>query len=71
MAHLAFLGVGPDLPAAMAPMALLIAVLVWPLAPRLDRRGLAAVLMLATLSLGLAASVRFDPPAVSIPTYRR
>jgi hypothetical protein len=72
LAHFAFLGVGPDMPAAMAAFAVLIAALVWPLVPAGGGRPTLAVLaVLAVVGLGLAASVRFDPPAASVPTYRR
>ena len=71
LAHLAFLGVGPDLPTAMATMAVLVAVLVWPLVPPLGRGGVALVLVLTLAGAGLAVSVRLDPPAASVPTYSR
>lgn len=71
LAHLAFLGVGPDLPTAMAAIAVLVAVLAWPLVRPLGPRGVVLILVLALAAAGLAAWVRLDPPAASIPTYSR
>jgi hypothetical protein len=72
MAHLAFLGVGPELATAMAVFVLLVAILVWPLAPkRFDRRLAAVMAVLVVASGGLALSVRLDPPAASAPIWLR
>ena len=72
LAHLAFLGVGPAMPGVMAVFGLLLAVLLWPLAPRDGGKPAAAlVAVLLVLAVVVAASVRFDPPAASIPVYRR
>ncbi|HTI67275.1 MAG TPA: M20/M25/M40 family metallo-hydrolase [Caulobacteraceae bacterium] len=71
LAHLAFLGVGADAPAAMAVFALLSVLLIWPLlaqaAPRRPMLALAAAMALG--AAGLALSVRLDPPAATVPAY--
>jgi hypothetical protein len=72
MAHLAFLGVGADLPEAMAVFAALLAMLLWPLAPTAaGPRTMALIAALGVMGLGLAVSVRVDPPADTVPTYSR
>lgn len=70
MAHLAFLGVGPDMPEAMAVFVLIMALLTWPLAGAVRPRQ-AAVVALALILAGtaLALWVRFDPPAPGRPIW--
>ena len=73
LAHFAFLGVGPDMPAAMAPFALLMIMMIWPLlrgvVPLPFAVWTATALMI--VALGLALWVRLDAPAPTIPIYAR
>lgn len=63
LAHLAFLGVGPDLPEAMAGFALIAAMLLWPLAAPVAQSHAFAVaaMTLAVVGVGLALWVRLSP----------
>jgi hypothetical protein len=73
LAHFAFLGVGQDLPGAMAVFLAPVMLILWPLlCGTVSRRvaiGLAAALLVA--GFGLAIRVRLDPPAPTIPVYAR
>jgi hypothetical protein len=73
LAHLAFLGVGADLPAVVAAPAVVVLMLVWPLAADMPSRRVAVTASLALLALagGLALSVRLDAPAQTVPIYAR
>jgi hypothetical protein len=71
LAHLAFLGVGADAPAVMAVFALLTTLLIWPLLADAGPPRVVLIVagVLAVLAVGLALSVRLDPPAATIPAY--
>jgi hypothetical protein len=73
LAHLAFLGVGADLPAVAAAPAVVVLMLVWPLAVDMPSRRVAVTAGAALLALagGLALSVRLDAPAETVPIYAR
>ncbi|WP_269713651.1 M20/M25/M40 family metallo-hydrolase [Caulobacter sp. NIBR2454] len=71
IAHLAFLGVGADMPAASALFVLLCGLLLWPLVQGVVRPswGLALCAALLIAAGGVALSVRLDPLAESVATY--
>lgn len=69
-AHFVLLGVGPTSPSAIAVLAPLAALLVWPLLPRPPRRTLLlAALVLIIGGAALALWVRLDPIADTVPPY--
>jgi hypothetical protein len=73
LGHLAFLGVGLDMPAAMAIAALLASTLIRPLidSALAPRPALVLAAVLAVAGLTLALWVRLDGPAPSLPLYDR
>jgi hypothetical protein len=70
LAHSILLGIGAGLPSVAAVFAPLGYLLLWPLLPRVSRRGAGiAALMLVAVAGGIALWVRLDAPAASIPPY--
>lgn len=71
LAHLTFLGVGAKMPEVMTLLALLVALLLWPLFTRAAsaRTFAAGAAILMALSAGVALSVRLDPIAETVPPY--
>ena len=70
MAHVVFLGVGMDLPGALALIGLLVLMLLRPLAPTagLARAVLVAAVAALLIATGVSAAARWAEPAASVET---
>ena len=71
LAHLTFLGIGAPLAPALAPLLLIVAAGLWPLAQieRQRRAALIALALLAVAAMGIALKVRGAPLAPTVPGY--
>lgn len=70
LAHNILLGIGAGMPSVAAIFAPLTLLLLWPLVPRLSRRGaMVAALLCIAVAGGIALWVRLDPVAETVPPY--
>lgn len=68
--HLLMVGVGPDLPSVAALPLALLSLAILPFYPGLPKRSRAVLsLILLGLAITVALWIRFDPIAVTVPTY--